>query len=745
MRRSALPRLRSLLLVAAACSPAFLPAQVPVIPAPATVILRSGTWLPSVSLPADLALTGDEALARAGIDVQVVPGSALVDPESYSLDVSSKGVTLIAPSAAGRFYGLVTLQHLVNVGRDVAGAVRIPALTIVDSPRFPYRGMHLDVGRHFQPVAFVKRYIDLMARFKFNVFHWHLTEDQGWRIEIKKYPRLTEVGGCRAETMVEKRFDPYVGDGTPHCGFYTQEEIREVVAYAAERFVTVIPEIEMPGHSLAAITAYPELACTDGPFAVRTTWGVSEDVLCPSERTFEFLQDVLTEVLDLFPSPYIHIGGDEAPKKRWKESPLAQEVIRREGLKDEDELQSWFIRRIERWLAERDRRLIGWDEILEGGLAPGATVMSWRGMSGGIAAAQQGHDVIMTPGSHVYFDHYQGDPRFEPLAIGGLTTLERVYGFEPIPEALTASQSRHVLGAQANLWTEYLKTPAAIEYMAYPRAVALSEVLWSSRERRDWGDFLGRLPYALRTLDMLRVNYRVPDVIGLEGDALTLGTRIPVALFTPMGGAIIRYTVDGSDVTMASPLYRGPFELPVPAEGVTLTARVFVRDGRASAPRSATFRRTTYREAERLGRRSTTGGLRLTYVEAAVRSTAAIDSLQAERTEVIARVRRPGNERPEQYALRFDGYLDVPQDGLYEFALTSDDGSVLDIGGVRVVDNDGLHGSEQKSGMIALRKGPHPLVVRYFQAGGGAELGLFVRRAGEEWREVPAEWFRHAP
>jgi len=318
--------------------------------------------------------------------------------------------------------------------------------------------------------------------------------------------------------MVGRNFDPFVGDGERYCGFYTKDEVREVVAYAAERFVTVIPEIEMPGHSLAALAAYPTLSCGGGPFEVGTRWGVYEDIYCPSEATFAFLEDVLDEVLELFPSEYIHIGGDEAPKSTWEASALAQSVIRREGLENEDELQSHFIRRIEGFLNARGRKLIGWDEILDGGLAPDATVMSWRGMVGGIAAARQGHDVIMTPTSHVYFDFYQGDRANEPLAIGGFSPLEHVYTFEPVPDELTAEEATHVLGGQANVWTEYMATTDHVEYMAYPRAIALAEVLWSPQDLRDWSSFVARLPKELEHLDRLGVNYRSPDLTGLERD-----------------------------------------------------------------------------------------------------------------------------------------------------------------------------------------------------------------------------------
>ena len=349
--------------------------------------------------------------------------------ESYELDVDARRALLSARSPTGLFRGSQTLLQLVSVAGD--GTATVPAVAIQDAPRFPYRGMHLDVARHFFPPAFIKKYIDLVAHYRFNVFHWHLTDDQGWRLEIQAYPRLTEVGAWRT--------DP--ASGTRYGGFYTQDEVREIVAYAAERHVTVIPEIEMPGHALAALAAYPELACTEGPFEVGTRWGVYEDILCPHERTFAFLETVLTEVMALFPSPYIHVGGDEAPKTRWRASPAAQEVMRREDLADEAELQSWFIRRIERFLSAHGRRLIGWDEILEGGLAPDATVMSWRGMEGGIAAARQAHDVVMAPTSHAYFDYLQGPQEQEPRAFGGFLPLEQVYAFEPVPPELGARRA----------------------------------------------------------------------------------------------------------------------------------------------------------------------------------------------------------------------------------------------------------------------------------------------------------------
>jgi hexosaminidase len=502
-------------------------ARYPIIPWPRSLDARDGSFAPrpnatiSLSDPRDPdlkrlgeLLVGD-LLELGGIAAKVGPGGTIAltiradapeGAEAYRLDVTPEGIDATARDARGLFYALQTLRQLI-----AASPKAIPAARIEDTPRFPYRGLHLDVGRHFFPVGFIKRYIDLMARFKLNTFHWHLTEDQGWRIEIKKYPKLTEVGAWRKETIVgHARRGPNSYDGTRHGGFYTQDQAREVVAYARERGITVLPEIEMPGHSLAALAAYPEYANVPGPFEVRTTWGISEEVFSPSDATFTFLENILREVMDIFPSEYIHIGGDEAPKKRWKESPLAQEIIKKEKLADEDELQSWFIRRIERFLHKNGRRLIGWDEILEGGLAPNATVMSWRGTKGGIAAARQKHDVVMAPQEDLYFDHYQGDPEHEPLAIGGMTPIEDTYRYEPVAPELTAEEATHVLGPQACVWTEYMPTTDQVEYMAYPRALALAEIAWSPRDARDWGSFKDRLPAGLGYLDRLGVHYRKP-------------------------------------------------------------------------------------------------------------------------------------------------------------------------------------------------------------------------------------------
>ncbi|MDH7599994.1 MAG: beta-N-acetylhexosaminidase [Sedimentisphaerales bacterium] len=467
--------------------------------------LRPATGL---ALPVVKSSGGDHAIVLS-LDASLVD----LGPEGYRVSVDPNRVQIKALTQAGVFYGIQTLRQLlppaIFSGKPVSGVEWvIPSVQIEDRPRFSWRGMHLDVARHFMPIEFIYKYIDLLAIHKMNRFHWHLTDDQGWRIEIKKYPRLTQVGAWRKETLIGRPSKQMQFDGRPHGGFYTQEQIRQVVRYAKERFVTVVPEIEMPGHCQAALAAYPELGVTGRQVEVMTYWGVSEDIMNPNEFTIRFMQDVLSEVMKLFDSPFIHIGGDEVPKAQWKASPEVQAMIKELGLQDEHELQSWFIRRMDSFLASYGRRLIGWDEILEGGLAPGATVMSWRGEAGGIAAAKADHDVVMAPNSHTYFDYYQADPNTEPLAIGGYLPLEKVYSYDPVPSSLTQDQARHILGVQGQVWTEYIPEPNKVEYMAFPRACALAEVAWTQRELKDIEDFKSRLRVHLQRLDAIGVNYR---------------------------------------------------------------------------------------------------------------------------------------------------------------------------------------------------------------------------------------------
>ena len=479
---------------------------------------------------------------------------AIANEEGYELKIEEQNIRIESKNAKGAFYAVQSLFQLLPLPSK-SNSYKIPCLKIKDQPLFKYRGMHLDVGRHFFSVDFIKKYIDLMARLKMNTFHWHLTEDQGWRIEIKKYPKLQEIAAYRKETLIGHYNDqPHQFDGKPYGGFYTQEQIKEVVAYAKTRQITIIPEIEMPGHSQAAIAAYPELGCSGKQVEVATKWGVFDEVYCPKESTFKFLEDVIDEVVALFPGKYIHIGGDEAPKTNWKNCAHCQKLIKKEGLKDEHGLQSYFITRMEKYINSKGKQIIGWDEILEGGLAPNATVMSWRGTSGAVQAAKEGHDVILTPGSHCYFDHYQSENENEPLAIGGFLPLEKVYHFNPIPEELSEEESKYVLGAQGNVWTEYMQTEKQVEYMAFPRAIALSEVLWSSPKHKNYLDFIHRLEQYQKRLDQLEVNY-ANHIYSVKGELINSKGNLAYQLSTTSSSYPIYYSTDKS---FPSKLYSTP-------------------------------------------------------------------------------------------------------------------------------------------------------------------------------------------
>lgn len=493
--------------------------------------------------------------------------------EGYVLTVSKNNIIIEGGSGAGLFYGMQTLLQLLPPEIFASKALQpgnnwnVPCIEIMDHPRFPYRGMHLDVSRHFFPKEFILKYIDLIASFKMNTFHWHLTDDNGWRIEIKKYPKLMQTGAWhvdRENLPWTEQPAQQAGERANYGGYYTQDEIKEVVEYAKKRYVTIIPEIEMPAHSVEVLAAYPQFSCTGGPFTVPPgSYWPNLDILCAgNDSTFTFLEDVLSEVISLFPSKYIHIGGDEADKTRWKECPKCQARIKAEGLKDEKELQSYFIKRIEKFLVSKNRKLIGWDEILEGGLPQEATVMSWQGLEGGIAAARQGHDVIMTPGSYCYFDRYQGDPKTEPKAIGGYLSLKKVYSYEPVPGELTKDQFKYILGAQGNLWTEYIPTPEHAEYMAVPRMIALAEVTWTPKNMKSWPDFRSRMNNEFKRLDLLHVNYcKGTDKLEIATWFDKSSQSMKCRFESEQPGIPIVYTLNGNDPTPASPVYNGPVEI----------------------------------------------------------------------------------------------------------------------------------------------------------------------------------------
>lgn len=512
--------------------------------------------------------------AAAGSAIVLNTSSAKLPNESYQLKVTNKGVN-IQGSRAGVFYGVQSLLQLIQ---QKGSQLVVPVVNINDEPNFAYRGLMLDVGRHFFDANEIKKILDVMASLKLNTLHWHLTDDQGWRLEIKKYPKLTAISAWRDSTIIGQYYDfkPFVYDGKKSGGFYTQEQAREVVKYAAERNIEVIPEIEMPGHSTAVLAAYPELGNGTGPYKVPGYWGVHNTIYNPGEPTFQFLQDVLTEVMAIFPSKYIHIGGDEVPKDEWKTSALAQKLIHENKLKDEHELQSWFINRIEKFLNKNGKSLIGWDEILEGGLTPNATVMSWRGEAGGIQAAKEGHNVIMSPNSNMYIDHAQAkDAKTEPLAIGGFLPLDVVYNYNPRPTALTADQQKHILGVQANMWTEYIPTNNKLEYMLFPRIIALAEVGWTKTENKNYEDFVGkRLPVVLESIEKSGVNYRIPEAsVVITDDAASKRKKITITPF--VADSKVYYTIDGHKADNTADLYTGPILSPM-TNGRPLTLKYII-------------------------------------------------------------------------------------------------------------------------------------------------------------------------
>ncbi len=548
--------------------------NISVIPKPGSVIIQEGVF--SISSETIISIDGNETKSDAevfnaslekicGLKLKIVQGdapmrspivlinttSSAFKKDSYKLSVFKNKISIIGKDA-GVFYGLQTLLQMIQQKEN---SIQVPCIMISDEPRFSWRGMHLDACRHFFPKEFIEKYIDMIAMYKMNTFHWHLTEDQGWRIEIKKYPKLTGVGAWRNGSMIGA-YSAQQFDTIRYGGFYSQEDIKEIVAYANKRHITVVPEIEMPGHSLAALASYPSLACTSGPFEVAKGWGVFDDVYCPKEETFIFLENVLSEVCGLFPGKYIHIGGDECPKVRWKNCKHCKALMKKLKLKDENQLQSYFIRRIEKFLNKKGKQIIGWDEILEGGLAPGAAVMSWRGTEGGIAAAKQHHKVVMTPGAYCYFDHYQGSPQYEPLAIGGYTTVEKVYSYEPVPAVLDSTEQKYILGAQGNVWTEYILTPQHVEYMAVPRMCALAEVLWSQKEQRDYPDFQNRLLKHFQLLDKLNINYsKAIYELKTSVKSLSAQSGVSLELSSPFSTGKILYTTDGTDPKINSTIY----------------------------------------------------------------------------------------------------------------------------------------------------------------------------------------------
>nr|WP_294895211.1 family 20 glycosylhydrolase [uncultured Pedobacter sp.] len=663
--------------------------------------------------------------------------------EAYVLAIDANRIQLSGTSK-GIFYAAQSLIQLYLTGLENH---QIQQCKIVDQPRYAYRGLHLDVCRHYFPIDFIKKYLDLMAMYKLNTFHWHLTDDQGWRIEIKKYPKLTQVGAYRAQTLIGNYHDrmPQWFDGEKYGAFYTQEEIKEIVAYADKKYITVIPEIEMPGHAMAALAAYPELGCGDhpGPYQVAEKWGVFPDIFCAGkDHTFDFIEDVLTEVMALFPSQNIHIGGDEAPKTVWKTCPYCQKRIKKEKLKNEEELQSYFIHRIEKFVNKKGRSIIGWDEILEGGLAPNATVMSWRGVAGGIAAAKQNHYVIMSPSTDgLYLDHAQGLSSLEPVGIGGDGRITKLYNYNPTPSSLPFAQQKYILGVQANLWTEYIKTPAHAEYMLLPRLFALAEVAWTMPDKKDFRTFNEiNVPTHLSWLDKTNILYRVPEVIGAKDTTINVNGAYTFNYKPSVNGAKIYYTIDGYQPNETTDLYTQPFTVNVPkGEYRPVKSIVITPSGKRSVVTTTILRNMDALKADSVSRNLKQGGLKFYYVPGHFKYTTEIDTSLATQTGIASQIsfaKLPNKAR--EYGLVFNGYINVNENATFEFSLYSDDGSRLYIDDELVIDNDGNHARYEKSAGVNLQAGLHKIKVAYFDDGPGSTLKVSVKGTDDKKIEIPS-------
>lgn len=664
--------------------------------------------------------------------------------EAYKINVTSKKIT-VRGSEEGLFYAVQSLLQLLP-NQPKNQEIKLPCVTIEDEPRYTYRGLHLDVCRHFFTVDVIKDFIAQMSYYKLNNFHWHLTDDQGWRIEIKKYPKLTEVGSKRAQTLVGNKFErfPYFFDGNPYGGFYTQEEIKDVVKFAEEHYVNIIPEIEMPGHATAAVTAYPNLSCfPDRQYKVVEYWGVFEDIFCAGkEETFTFLEDVLTEVMALFPSKYIHIGGDECPKARWKECPNCQKKIKELGIKDEHELQTYLTTRIEKFLNANGRQILGWDEMLEGGLAPNAAVMSWRGESGGISAAKQKHFVIMNPEQFLYLDYNQGYSPQEPLTVGRLVTVEKIYNYNPTPvDSLTIDEQKYILGVQSNLWSEYLTSPAKLNYQIYPRVFALAEIAWTKSQNKNYNSFvLNRMPHHLEKLESQKRLYKVPVPFGAEETALITSKYVLDLKPTIKNGQIF-YTIDGYNPDETAALYEKPVTINIPkGEYRTIKTVQISPSGRKSSINKIIVKNPDLKAA--LAIKPTKQGLKFDYYTGKL--------FQQVQDLEIAKPINSGifegkissekwKTKLERYiGLKFNGYINIPETANYTLSTLSDDGSKLFIDDELIVDNDGIHWLNESYGAVKLEKGFHKINISYFDQIGGTTLNCFIQQEGKEKQEISA-------
>ncbi|MBC6612621.1 family 20 glycosylhydrolase [Hymenobacter sp. BT507] len=752
------------LLLPLAATAQTAPERYPLIPYPASLTPATGTFTitknTQLALPKDSKRFAQEAeqlqnLLRNGVGaslktakkpaangIELRYDASITAPEGYKLTITPQQVTLAAKEPAGMFRAVQTVRQLLPPTVEKAGKsvpLTLPAVQIQDQPAYSWRGMHLDVSRHFFDVAYLKKYMDLLALYKFNKLHLHLTDDQGWRLEIKKYPKLTEVGAWRTfnnqdsacikkskdnpDFALEPKHLRQRNGQTEYGGFYTQDDMRGIISYAAARHIEVIPEIDMPGHMMAAIRAYPFLTCNG-----KNDWGkLFSTPICPcNETTYEFVENVLTEVAALFPSPYVHIGADEVDKTSWSTT-ACTELMQKEGIKDVNGLQSYFVRRVERFLQSKGKKMIGWDDMLEGGIDASATVMYWRSWvkDAPAKAIRNGNPLIMTPVSTLYFDN-----------LPDKNSVEKVYNFDVVPADLDpATAQKAILGAQANLWTEQVPSENRADYMVMPRMTALAEVVWTNKTQ--YASYLSRLRQHYPRLAQLNVHYRVPDLAGFsEESVFTDKTSLQVE--KPLDNLILRYTTDGSTPTPTSPVL--PAALPI-TEPTTVKLVAFTPEGLRGDTYTIRYKQQPY--AAPVSAKSPAPGLTATYFTGYFKKSALMQEAKANGSTTVTSVQVPKQAEADQFGVQFRGYLDVPETGIYTFYLTCDDGGTLRLADRMVVDNDGLHSAIEKTGQVALAKGLHPIALDFVEGGGGYTLLLKYSKDGSEPREIPASWLKH--
>ncbi|TSE10572.1 family 20 glycosylhydrolase [Aquimarina algiphila] len=674
--------------------------------------------------------------------IQLIKENTLgFEDEEYHLSISENDIKIKAKTDRGLFYGMQTFMQLLPLyNHDVIQLpFKINAVDIEDKPRFSWRGMHLDVSRHFFSVDFIKKQLDVLSLFKINKFHWHLTDDQGWRIEIKKYPKLTTIGSKRKDV-----------DGSYHQGYYTQEEIREVVRYAKDRFIDIVPEFDTPGHAIAILAAYPELSCDNKEYEVRNLWGIESSILCAGkEETYTFIENVIKELSFLFPYEYYHMGGDEVPKEQWKNSLTCQQLKKEKGLKDENEIQSYFMSRVEKILEKYNKKMIGWDEILEGGITPTTNIMSWQGEEGGIKAANEGHDVIMTPVEYTYLNFYQGDYKVEPLAFGGYISLEKTYNYDPIPKEIKIDKRKHILGAQGNLWTEYASQEKTIEYLLYPRIIALAETTWTPKENKDFDNFLKRLNTIYNVLDHYNISHHIPLPEGPTSDKITFIDSVNLE-FTTTHPVKMIYTTDGTDPNGNSEEYTKPLLFTETSE---LRIASILDNGKMSTIRKLSIIKE--KPIAPLNTSELSKGLVMKEIKGHFKNVNDIKNNTKTHTSTIKRIKDSnttyswGHEVNEDNfrAVFLDGFVDIPEDGVYYFSSVQDQVWVAD---QLLIDYKTPLKKHPKESSIALQKGKHKLKIVYLNniAKGWATdwntVELKYRKASEmNYKEVDEHMIFH--